>query len=346
MFKLLSKDLVKSSKIRDTFPEEKDYEIGFSDHYNKYLKDKVERFEENRISTLKEARKRLIIWLFYIFFTSFIVYFLYKNFLELNRDIVAFTTLILVSIGVAAPFFWIFSPIWSYEENIKKEIFPNVLNFFGDFKYHIETKKSVKEYYATELIPKHDTEIAEDHIVGTYKEIKIDLFETQLSRKVKYKDSNGNTSTRLKTVFDGLILELSMNKSFGGKTVVKKDSGTVGNWFIKKSTSLKKVKLEDPNFEKMFEVYSDDQVEARYLLTVTFIERLKELVENFGGKSIQCCFYNNKLLMMIPIEKDMFEPGSIYEAEDFIDDSKSLLKELSLIFSIIDTLKLNMEINL
>ena len=341
MFKLLSKDLVKSSKIRDTFPEEKDYEIGFSDHYNKYLKDKVERFEENRISTLKEARKRLIIWLFYIFFTSFIVYFLYKNFLELNRDIVAFTTLILVSIGVAAPFFWIFSPIWSYEENIKKEIFPNVLNFFGDFKYHVETKKSVKEYYATELIPKHDTEIAEDHITGTYKDIKVDLFETKLS-----KDSDENSSTTLNTVFDGIIVELSMNKSFSGKTVIKKDIGTVGNWFINKSTSLKKVKLEDPNFEKMFEVYSDDQVEARYLLTVTFIERLKELVENFGGKSIQCCFYNNKLLMMIPIEKDMFEPGSIYEAEDFIDDSKSLLKELSLIFNIIDTLKLNMKINL
>ena len=36
----------------------------------------------------------------------------------------------------------------------------------------------------------------------------------------------------------------------------------------------------------------------------------------------------------------------IYEAEDFIDDSKSLLKELSLIFNIIDTLKLNMKINL
>ena len=72
----------------------------------------------------------------------------------------------------------------------------------------------------------------------------------------------------------------------------------------------------------------------------------KELVENFGGKSIQCCFYNNKLLMMIPIEKDLFETGSIYEAEDFIDDSKSLLKELSLIFNIIDTLKLNMKINL
>ena len=29
MFKLLSKDLFESSKIRDTFPEEKDYEIAF-----------------------------------------------------------------------------------------------------------------------------------------------------------------------------------------------------------------------------------------------------------------------------------------------------------------------------
>ena len=50
-----------------------------------------------------------------------------------------------------------------------------MLNFFGDFKYHVETKKSVKEYYATELIPKHDTEIAEDHITGTYKDIKVCL---------------------------------------------------------------------------------------------------------------------------------------------------------------------------
>ena len=72
-----------------------------------------------------------------------------------------------------------------------------------------------------------------------------------------------------------------MNKRFKGKTVVRKDSGIIGNWFKKKFSSLKNVKLEDPNFEKMFEVYSDDQVESRYLLTVTFMERLKELAETF-----------------------------------------------------------------
>ena len=326
MFKLLSKDVLKSSGIRDTFPEEKDYEIGFSEHYNRYLKDKVVRFEDNRISTIKVARKRLIVWLFYIVLTPFFVYFLYTNSSELNVDFLAFTIVLLVSVGIAAPFFWILSPIWAYEANIKKEIFPNVLNFFGDFKCNFETNKSAKEYNATELIPRHDNEYAEDHITGTYKDVEIDLFETQLSKKERYTNSKGETKTRQKIVFAGIIVELSMNKSFGGKTVVKKDIGTVGNWLGKLSTSLKKVKLEDPEFENLFEVYSNDQIEARYLLTVSFMERLLELSKIFGGSSIRCCFLNEKLIIMIESLKDWFEPGMIYEAEDFIDDSKSLLK--------------------
>ena len=76
------------------------------------------------------------------------------------------------------------------------------------------------------------------------------------------------------------------------------------------------------------------------------MERLKQLAEVFGGKTIQCCFYEKKLLIVIPLKKDMFEPGSIFEPEDFIDDSKSLLAELNLIFGIVDTLKLNMKVNL
>ena len=127
---------------------------------------------------------------------------------------------------------------------------------------------------------------------------------------------------------------------------MRKDSGLIGNWFRKTISSLENVKLEDPTFEKKFEVFSNDQIEARYLLTVSFMERLNELAEVFGGKTNQCCFFRNELLIMIPIKQDMFEPGSIFEPEDFVDDSKSLLKELNLIFGIVDILKLNMKINL
>ena len=46
---------------------------------------------------------------------------------------------------------------------------------------------------------------------------------------------------------------------------------------------------------------------------------------------------------MIPLRKPMFEPGPITEPEDFIDDAQSLLKEIHLIFQIVDTLQLNMQ---
>ena len=58
------------------------------------------------------------------------------------------------------------------------------------------------------------------------------------------------------------------------------------------------------------------------------------------------CWENEKLVILLESSKDWFEPGSIFEADDFVDDCKSLLKELSQIFSLIDTLRLNVKTNL
>ena len=61
------------------------------------------------------------------------------------------------------------------------------------------------------------------------------------------------------------------------------------------------------------------------------MERLKELSEAFGSKVVQCCFYQEKVVFVVPIKKNMFEPGSIYANENFMDDAKSLLEEMDLI---------------
>ena len=65
------------------------------------------------------------------------------------------------------------------------------------------------------------------------------------------------------------FLKFQMYNNFKCKTVVS--DGTA------KTKGLKEVILEDPEFKNIWAVHSDDQVEARYLLTVTFMERLKEL---------------------------------------------------------------------
>ena len=42
--------------------------------------------------------------------------------------------------------------------------------------------------------------------------------------------------------------------------------------------------MEDPEFQKQFEVYCDDQITARYVLTPAFMQRLKKLNERHKGQ--------------------------------------------------------------
>ena len=71
-----------------------------------------------------------------------------------------------------------------------------------------------------------------------------------------------------------------------------------------------------------------------------------EVQKIFQSDEMQCSFLDQSLLMLLPIDKDMFEPGPITEPEDFIDDSKNILREMNSIFNICDTLKLDMNTGL
>ncbi len=182
------------------------------------------------------------------------------------------------------------------------------------------------------------------------------MFETHL-------ELNRSKDTSI-TAFEGIIITLSMNKEFNGKTILKKDFGTMGNWTKKKNIDLERVRLEDPRFERFFEVYSSDQIEARYLLTPAFMDRLLQLIEVLRERDeesgalpkqvpseichyVECSFYDNKLLITIQsFLHDFFEVDSIFEPVDFVDETKKILEEMNLIFQIVDVLKLDSEIGI
>ena len=99
--------------------------------------------------------------------------------------------------------------------------------------------------------------------------------------------------------------------------------------------------LEDPEFNKKFDVYTNDEVEARYLITTAFIDRYLKLQKIFKTKNIKCSFFGEQLMIAIPSRKDFFELGSLflplsntYYINKFYDDITEILK-------VIDVLKLN-----
>ena len=102
---------------------------------------------------------------------------------------------------------------------------------------------------------------------------------------------------------------------------------------------LKGVALESVHYKKLFDVYSSDQTEARYVLDTVFMERFYNLKKVFRANDISCSFYGDKLMIAISTDKDAFEIGNL---DTSIKDPKCLLqfyKEMNSIREIIDILK-------
>jgi len=110
---------------------------------------------------------------------------------------------------------------------------------------------------------------------------------------------------------------------------------------IIKLCKFKGVKLEDLNFDKRFSVYSKDQIEARYLITPSFMERLNHLRTAFGTKRVKCAFFDNKIVFAISTNKDLFELGDFCRSLINKKKIKEFYDEIMAIYNMIDYFKLN-----
>ena len=328
----------KASKFKP-YVESEPYEEGFAEHYRTRLLPRVKNYEKKRIKALNVARIRclksipiIIVLLGIILAIS-------------NSDVLRKNTgsAFLISVGIISVIVvFIYSSINKYKTSIKGNIFPRILEFAGDFVYKPNYSAPFAQYKKYDILPPFDPPVSfsEDYVKGTYNNVNIEFFEARLMRGAHFKGK--------KAVFNGVIAKISVNKKFSSKTVIRADKGSFGDWVSgrKLPENQEVVRLEDPKFDKLFNVYSNDQIEARYLLTTTFMERLIEVEKAFGSKKIECSFYKQSLVMAIHLKKDWFEPGPITEIEDFQDDSKNLLADINSIFNICDTLQMDSEIRL
>lgn len=113
-----------------------------------------------------------------------------------------------------------------------------------------------------------------------------------------------------------------------------------GIFQVRNEMKLQKVKLEDLTFDKKYNVYSEDQIEARYLITTAFMERLKNFQTAFGTKNIKCSFFNDKVMFAISTDKDIFEIGNIFEPLTRKKQINRFYDEISSLYNMIDYFKL------
>jgi len=114
--------------------------------------------------------------------------------------------------------------------------------------------------------------------------------------------SKHHSTEHLGSNFVGMVAVVGFNKSFNGHTIILPDLMEKKVGYLAKNLQAlniirgQLVHLENPEFENDFVVYSTDQVEARYILSTSLMERIS-LLKRKIDKPVMLSFNKKKLYL-------------------------------------------------
>lgn len=237
--------------------------------------------------------------------------------------------------------------------SLKDALVQPVCQFFG-YDYDAKPQSFALDRFVDAGIVPHQFERSrlEDRISGEHNGVAFELCEVRLLTRKRNDEKS-------ETLFFGVMLQYTFAKPFTGITRVLPNAPIIGRFQragLKAVAGSERVILEDPRFERAFRTWSTDQVEARYLLTPRFMERLTELAAHFGNPVVaagraknaemplvhplRLAFEGEHLLIAVPTHHDRFEGGGLFRSLLARDRITELVHELALVGDIVEVLKL------
>ena len=225
-----------------------------------------------------------------------------------------------------------------FEINAKRRVMPILCKCFENLKWIENASANHSFIKESGLVESYYNRKKDDDIfMGSYKGVPFtinEVFYERVERTSKHRNSI--------TVFDGVFITVNMNKEFNSHTVVCSDK------LVKLIAvgGLRHTTLEDVVFEKKFDVFTNDEVEARYLLTPSFMEHLVDLKTIYKSDRISSAFYKNKFIIAIDTRRDMFKIGSLFTKAYDEKPYFQMYEEIISIIKLIDHFKLGQKIGL
>ncbi|MGE0667499.1 MAG: DUF3137 domain-containing protein [Sphingomonadales bacterium] len=225
-------------------------------------------------------------------------------------------------------------PIIKHQKDVKQKLVTRLCGFFGLDFCPVPKRDPIPELRRLGLVPSHNRDGREDQVSGSYDGVRLEMTDLHL-REV----TGSGKDKRDVTVFRGPVFCFSFPKRFNGSTIIKADGWVIGNWLGGIGMGEReRVALEDPAFEKCFEVYGTDQVEARYLLTPGFMQQLLDLRESLGSK-LQAAFDGDSFYVVANNGQDHFEVQG-YSGQTINAQLDKFVADIGILFRIIRTLNL------
>jgi len=233
-----------------------------------------------------------------------------------------------------------------YVSHFKTNIIEKIVKFIGESLVYSKDSYVKQGLFTASCIFKDrvDEYGGDDYVTGMLEETKVQFSEIHAKRVTR--DSKGRR--RYQTIFKGLFFMADFNKEFKGITVVLPDTaerlfGHIGTMF--QSWNMGRadlVKLEDPEFEKMFVVYGKDQIEARYVLSTSLMRRIVEFKKK-TKRRLFLSFVGSKIFVAVSYGRNLFEPRIFRTLLDFAP-VQEYFEDLQMVVGIVEDLNLNTRI--
>ncbi len=333
------------------FTEELEIEKGFSQFYSQKIEPEFRLFKKKRdvYRLCAIIAKALVVLAIYFALIPIVE--------ENNPEKNSYYVLFLMILGVVE--FRIISYFFSsfYLKKLEFNLINQVISFFGDFTYKKSDINLSKIYKKFDILPKLRYAKGFGNLSGSYSGVNFSVEKLMLVSDpdnysiiyslVKFLTKGSFDIPKDRIKFTGLVILLDLKRRYNSKTVIRKENqGFLSLFKLNKNFDDKKIKnvrLEDPKFEDIFEVYSNDQIEARYILTTLFMERLILLSNLLGNPGIEFSFVEDKVSLILPYEEELLTTFPIKGDFDMVEKSKIITKKINLIFDIIDVLGLTAE---
>lgn len=200
-------------------------------------------------------------------------------------------------------------------------------------------------FESSKLFDTADKISGNDFVKGSIDGINIQFSDIHAQKK----NQNSKGKDTWSTIFQGLFIVADFNKHFSSETVVLPDSAQrtfgdlIGHWLQSNNKARDElVKMDDPEFEKEFVVYSSNQIEARYILSHSLMKKLLDF-KHRSKHDIHISFIDTKIYIAIDYERDLFEPSLFHSLLDY-KVAMDYVKTLHLALGVAEELKLNQKL--
>ncbi|MCK0128636.1 DUF3137 domain-containing protein [Erythrobacter sp. F6033] len=220
------------------------------------------------------------------------------------------------AIGVGA---WGYMPINAAKKTIKVGINSAIARSLGvEYAHDVEPGGEFEACRTYGLVPDYDRSGFEDRWFGQIEGHHFELYEAHLEER-----RGSGKNRRWVTVFRGAITAMEFGRPFHSTTLLQR-AGKHKKWLgfggrkdnVKfRGHQLDYVDQVHPDFEDVFEIWSDDQVEARVLVHPSYVEHLLAVEKAFQGEAVRALFTRGSVVIAVE-SNNLFESGSLNAADD------------------------------